>query len=84
MSAAKHLLKLGAAAVIYTAVTILVLGFLATLHGCATGECIPPIERAADHGMPLECHPGRKEGTTDCVVSTPKGDQVYTYRRSCQ
>lgn len=84
MTVAKHLLKLGAAAVLYTLAVILILGFLASLHGCATGPCIPPAERAADHGMVMECYHGEKPGTTECRVSTPQGDRTFVYRRSCQ
>jgi hypothetical protein len=50
--------------------------------GC--GTCQSPMQRAARHGVVLECRPGAKLGTTTCTVSTKAGDRDFTYRRSCE
>lgn len=51
------------------------------IAGCA--PCLSPAERAARHGVVLECRPAARSATA-CSVSTDAGDRVFTYRSICK
>jgi hypothetical protein len=58
-----------------------VAAFVALLlfSGCAYEVCQTPEQRAARHGIVLECHERLNGKRVVCLVNTSEGDQVFNF-----
>jgi hypothetical protein len=59
------------------------IALLAALALAGCGHCLQPEQRAARHGVVLECRPTR-HGDTSCTISTKDGDKAFIYRSVCE